>query len=487
VRLIAYTKLTTDLRSPALCLSLLRGATFVKCLLSISLRSFAAAQNPKGDSPMSLQPYSFRLTALACALWFSSLTLLVLAQGQPFVANYDEAKVGDYELPDPLRIANGKAVTDAKTWRVRRQEILRLFGEHVYGFTPATKTRITFAETKRDDKALNGLAVRREVTLYLTGRKDGPQMHLLVFVPKAAKQPAPVFMGLSFNGNHAVHSDPGITLSTAWMRNDRDRNVNNRATEKARGSEASRWPVEMIVKRGYALVTAYYGDLFPDHNDGLKDSIIPHLYKNGQTQLAANDWNALGAWAWGMSRALDYIEKDRTLDAKRVALIGHSRIGKAALWAGAQDERFALVISNNSGEGGAALARRNFGETVERINTSFPHWFNANFKQYSRNVVALPVDQHMLLALIAPRPLYVASAVEDQWADPRGEFLSAKAASPVYRLLGTDGLGATEMPGLHQPVLTTIGHHIRAGKHDVTDYDWEQYLNFADKHLRTKK
>ncbi len=442
---------------------------------------------------MLLQPYSFKqslLRGLACAFWLCGMVLLAQAQTPPFVPNYDEAKVGSYELPDPLRMANGQPVTDAKAWRARRQEILRLFGEHVYGFTPVTKTRIAFAETKRAENALNGLAIRREVTVYLTGRKDGPQMRLLLFVPKAAKQPAPVFMGLSFNGNHAVHPDPGITLSSAWMRNDRDRVVNNRATEKARGSEASRWAIELIVKRGYAIVTAYCGDLFPDHNDGLKDSIIPHLYKTGQTAQTAptaNAWNALGAWAWGLSRALDYIEKDKTLDAKRVALIGHSRLGKAALWAGAQDERFALVISNESGEGGAALARRNFGETVERINTSFPYWFNANFKQYNRNVAALPVDQHMLLALMAPRPLYVASAHEDQWADPRGEFLSAKAADPVYRMLGTDGLGAAEMPGLQQPVMTTIGYHIRAGKHDVTDYDWEQYLNFADKHLRAKK
>ena len=428
---------------------------------------------------MSFQPSfaSLLLAALLCGT--------TQPQTQTFVANYDEAKVGNYTLPDALRFNNGQTVTDAKAWRARRQELLQLFGEHEYGFTPATKTRITFQETKRDDHALNGLAVRREVTIFLLGRKDGPLLHLLLFVPKAAKQPAPVFLGLNFYGNHAVHPDPGITLAATWLANTKDGSVvNNRATDKARGSEAKWWAIEKIVKRGYAVATLHCADLFPDYNEGLKDAIQQYFFKAGQTAPAANDWNALGAWAWGLSRALDYIERDKTLDAKRVAIIGHSRMGKATLWAGAQDERFALVISNESGEGGAALARRNFGETVERINTNFPHWFNANFKKYNRNAAALPMDQHMLLALIAPRPLYVASAAEDLWSDPRGEFLSAKAADAVYRLLGMDGLGAAEMPGLQQPVLTTIGYHIRAGKHDVTDYDWEQYLNFADKHLR---
>jgi hypothetical protein len=392
--------------------------------------------------------------------------------------NYDEAKAGAYTLPDPLVMSDGGKVANARQWRKRRAEILRLFETHVYGRTPAARPPIRFEEKARDNVALGGLATRREITVWLTGEAGGPHLNLLLFVPNKRHGRAPVFLGMNFNGNHAVHSDPGIALATGWMRDARDLVVNNRATEKSRGSEASRWQAEMVVSRGYALATFYYGDLFPDHKDGLKDSIIPSFTKSQQS----DDWNAIGAWAWGLSRAMDYIERDRDLDPRRVAVIGHSRLGKAALWAGAQDERFAIVISNDSGEGGAALARRNFGETVARINTSFPHWFCANFKQYNDRVNDLPVDQHLLIALMAPRPVYIASAEEDLWADPRGEFLSAHAASPVYKLLGKDGLGASEMPGIHKPVTTTIGYHIRAGKHDVTSYDWEQYLNFADKH-----
>jgi len=412
------------------------------------------------------------------------LALSLGARAQQPGANYDESKVGAYSLPDPLVTSSGQRITTPGQWRdVRRPEILRLFEANVYGRSAPPPAKLEYEVVSTDRTALGGQAIRRLVTIWPAGKRPSPPMHLLLYVPANAKAPVPVFLGLNFNGNHAVHKDPGIPLSTAWMRPSRDGAVvNNRATEASRGVESSRWPVELILSKGYGLATAYYGDLFPDHKDGRPDSILPHLPNPGVP--AEESWNAIGAWAFGLSRALDYLQKDRQVDGRRVAVLGHSRLGKTALWAGAVDERFALVISNNSGEGGAALARRNFGETVERINTSFPHWFNANFKKFNHSVASLPVDQHMLIALIAPRPVYVASAQQDEWADPRGEFLAARAADPVYRLLGTDGMGAREWPGIHQPVHTRIGYHIRAGKHDVTVYDWEQFIAFASKHMR---
>lgn len=416
-----------------------------------------------------------------CFLCFSSLTSCTAQD-----ANYDESKVPGYQLPDSLISNSGQPITTAEEWvGSRRAEVLRLFEQHVFGELPPINCQLRTHVRSDIPDALNGLARRREITIHFTAEDTGPKMELLLYTPADSKSPVPCFLGLNFNGNQAIEADPRLHITESWVRNDRDRNVsNNRAGEATRGSESSRWALEKIIRAGFGLATIYYGDIDPDFDDGFRNGIHALLPADQQGTRTPDSGGSISAWAWGLSRALDVLEKDPAVDGRRVAVFGHSRLGKTSLWAGAQDERFALVISNNSGCGGAALSRRAFGETVARINRVFPHWFCLNHRKYDNNENSLPVDHHQLIALAAPRPVYVASAVEDQWADPRGEYLGLFHAGPVYRLFGKSPLPSSTLPELNQPVHTDVGYHIRSGKHDVTDFDWEHYLKFAKRHLQ---
>lgn len=421
-----------------------------------------------------------RFTFFICLFFLMSGT--TNAQRENII--YDESKVPEYQLPDVLTRFNGTKVKTEKTWYKKQSpEISKLFKDEVYGNVPGKLKISEIKVWETSENAVNGLAIRRQISLFFKKNDKNLEVNVLLYLPKSNKK-APVFLAYNFNGNHTISNDPAIRLTESWVENDPSVGfINNQVTEQSRGINSDRWPVDQIIKAGYGLATVYYGDIDPDKND-FSDGIHPFFYEGTQVKPKNNEWGSIAAWAWGLSRVLDYLETDTLVDAKKVAVLGHSRLGKAALWAGATDKRFAMVVSNESGCGGAALSKRVFGETVQTINTSFPHWFCDNFKKYNDKENLLPVDQHMLLALIAPRPLYVASAEGDQWADPHGEFLSAKYASAVYELLGLEGLPVKEMPEVNQPVMGTIGYHIRSGKHDLTEYDWQQYLKFADKHLK---
>ncbi len=402
---------------------------------------------------------------------------------QSFVANYDESKVPPYTLPDPLIFKDGKPVKSKKDWRKRRKEIFSLFEKEVFGYSPqwigSTKSEIL----SRKDGALNGIAKRKEVRLELVNGNKTISLNILIYLPKNSKD-VPLFLGCNFNGNHAVSTETDVLIPDSWVGNDKNLHItDHRANPEGRGKEASRWPLKEIISRGFGVATVYYGDIDPDFDDGFNNGV----HQLFDVKRDSTSWGSVAAWAWGLSRVMDYLETDREINTGKVIVMGHSRLGKAALWAGAADERFAMVVSNNSGCGGAALSKRIFGETVGSINNAFPHWYCMNFRKYNQKEELLPVDQHELLSLIAPRPVYVASAAEDAWADPKGEFLSCVFASPVYELLGEGKFSASDMPPLNTPVLGTISYHVRPGKHDVTLYDWNCYMDFASGYFKLKR
>jgi hypothetical protein len=393
---------------------------------------------------------AFSLIAAAMQLWAQDHNQ----------ANYDESKVPDYTLPDVLKTSADKEVKDKTAWeKVRRPEILKLFEDNIYGQMPKSYGSITYSVTNENATAMNGKAKLKEVLIEVLNNNKSVKITLVLFVPNSIKKPVPAFLLINNRGKE--NTDP------------------------TRAAKSEFWPAEMLIDNGYAIAAIHVADLAPD--DKVK-------YVNGVLQLypeqltADNGMKAIGAWAWGASRVMDYFEKDKDIDAKRVAIVGHSRGGKASLWTAAQDQRFAICVSNCSGNTGAALARRQFGERINRINASFPHWFNNNYKKYNNKENDLPVDQHMLIGLVAPRPVYATNASKDLWADPKGTFLSLKNAEKVYALYGLKSGLPSNPPGINEPVTRSpIAYHNREGEHNLTAYDWSNFIKFADYHYKRTK
>ncbi len=411
---------------------------------------------------------------------FLSLTFSCNNNDEP---NYDEADVPQYALPELLVAESGDTVTHHRNWKqVRRPEILALFSTEMYGQFPDRDYTISFTEKVLTDHYLDSTAIVKEVKGKVFTAKGEDQFIILYIYPRN-REHIPVFAGLNFSGNHTIDTLSSIAIHNRWVRNSEKANISdNHASPDSRGASASRWPLSTIINRGYGLATAYYGEFDPDYDDGFNNGFHP-LFAQPKNGSKAYCPGAISMWAKGMSFIVDFLTKDTIADPSRIIAIGHSRLGKTALWAGANDTRFSAVISNNSGCGGAALSRRRFGEKVSRINTVFPHWFCERFNRYNDKENKLPMDQHMLLALMAPRPLYVASATKDQWADPHGEFLALKAASPVYEIFGYKQDFPVVLPGPDKPYQGITGYHLRSGVHDLTEFDWVMYMNWCDKWL----
>ena len=392
--------------------------------------------------------------------------------------NYDEAKVGTYRLPDPLVTASGARVTDAATWwRVRRPEILRMIETTQFGRAPGKPASVIVDRFDRGTPALGGKAIRRQTTLYFTPDRKGPKAEVLSYVPADANGPVPLLLQISFSPNANVVDDPGIRPGTMWNR-DKQR-VPAPAT-----SPFGRVDVLPFLANGIGFATVYYGDIEPDFRGGIPYGIRGVYLKPGQTEPAADEWGAIAAWAWGLSRVLDYLETEPAVDAKLVALLGSSRLGKTVLWTAANDQRFAAVIASVSGEGGAALSRRNYGETIAHItdSTRYAYQFAHDYQTYGNRVSELPFDGHMLVSLIAPRPLLLQTGSTDYWSDPKGEYLSAVAASPVWKLLGAEGLATDHYPAPGERVLSTLGYYMHDGRHGILPGDWPVFFDF----LRSK-
>ena len=402
--------------------------------------------------------------------------------------NYDEAKVGTYTLTDPLTLNDGKKVKDAKTWWSRRRaEIVKIFEEQQYGIAPGRPADEWFEVTDKGTPALGGKAIRKQVTIHLVKDPNAPVIHLLEYLPASAKKPVPMFFQISFGVNQNTTEDPGILPDKV-----RDPKTNELVAPPATPGRFvfGRVPVEKFLDAGIGVATYYYAELDPDTLTGFPQGIRAYFKAPGQTgedDRAPDAWGSIAAWAWGMSRVEDYFETDPGVDAKRVAIQGVSRLGKTVTWAGAHDQRFAAVIASCGGEGGADLSHRDYGETIAHLTapSRYPYQFAANYAHWAGFPDKAPMDSNMLLALIAPRPVLLQTGSTDYWSDPKGEFLAAVAAGPVYKLLGRQDLGTDVWPAAKVPIFTNgLNYYMHDGPHGMVPSDWDIYLEFLKANLK---
>lgn len=399
------------------------------------------------------------------------------------ISNYDESKVGAYNLPDPLVLQNGQLVKDADTWlKFRRPELLKLYENHIYGRMPDRTPKVTFEVTGTDINAMDGAAIRKQIVGHFGEGTNAPKVTVNLLLPAKASRPSPVLLHLMF-----FSSGPASTAATNTATNVAGATA-GRGGGRGGGGFNEAGPIADILARGYGYASFRYTEFQPDsRNTNNLPNVQALALAAGQTKPAPDEWGTISVWAWAASRVLDYLETDRAVDAKRVALIGHSRLGKTVLWTGARDPRFALVFSSCAGEMGSSLARRDYGETVDDMAANFPWQFAGNFQKFSGHWNDMPVDAHDAIALNAPHPVFITGGTQDQWADPHGEFLAEVAAGPVYRLLGKKDLGTEKLPPLDTPLISgDLGFHYHTGGHAITPADWKAFLEFADKYLKAK-
>jgi hypothetical protein len=379
------------------------------------------------------------------------------------VSNYDEAKAPPYTLPDPLVLSNGRRVSDAKTWRAeRRPEIMRLYETDIFGRIPSNTPKVSWAVKETDPAARGGTALMKQVVGTVGTGPRALQVKLTVYTPAKATGPVPLILLANFGGGSAPPRQGG-------------------------GVQLGDPPVAAeILARGWGYAMFGYQDVQPDRAGTLTEGVIGLTLASGQSQPGPDEWGSIGAWAWGISRTIDYLQTDKSVSANQIALQGHSRLGKAALWASALDDRIKVVYASCSGEMGAALSRRDWGETVDDMTQNFPWWFAGNFQKWAGRWNEMPVDAHMLIALSAPRPVFITGGTADQWADPVGMFLAEVNAGPVYRLLGKQDLGTAQGPPPLDTPLTKgdLGWHYHTGGHMATEADWKAFLEFAGKYLK---